>query len=84
MIQAQIRLLKDAPAPLGRAEAERVIEAQQEAVDDAFHRFLEWLGNLPSAQTPLGGWTRPAGIAADPRFDVGSWLTRIMTGRVDA
>jgi hypothetical protein len=43
MIQAQIRLLKDGASPLPLDEREEIIEAQQTAVDEAFHRFLEWL-----------------------------------------
>ena len=43
MIQAQIRLLKDVPSPLGVDERERVVEAEQAIVDGAFGRFLRWL-----------------------------------------
>ena len=43
MIQAQIRLLKDGASPLPLDEREQIIEAKQEAVDEAFGRFLAWL-----------------------------------------
>jgi hypothetical protein len=43
MIQAQIRLLKDGASPLPLDERERIIEAKQLDVDEAFRRFLEWL-----------------------------------------
>jgi hypothetical protein len=43
MIQAQIRLLKDATSPVSLQERERMIEAEQDTVDRAFDRFLEWL-----------------------------------------
>lgn len=43
MIQAQIRLLKDGDSPLSIEERERMIEAEQEAVDKAYRAFLEWL-----------------------------------------
>ena len=43
MIQAQIRLLKDGASPLPLDEREQIIEAKQEAVDEAFRSFLEWL-----------------------------------------
>jgi hypothetical protein len=41
MIQAQIRLLKDAPGGLDLAEREALAEAALALVDDAFARFLE-------------------------------------------
>jgi hypothetical protein len=41
MIQAQIRLLKDGASPLANVERERMIEAEQVVVDEAFGRFLE-------------------------------------------
>ena len=48
MIQAQIRLLKDADSPLPLDERERIIEAKQLEVDEAFRRFLAWLaGDAP-------------------------------------
>ncbi|MEJ5988488.1 hypothetical protein WG902_00695 [Ramlibacter sp. PS3R-8] len=43
MIQTQIRLLKDGDSPLPLAEREEIIETKQEAVDEAFRCFLEWL-----------------------------------------
>jgi hypothetical protein len=43
MIQAQIRLLKDGASPLPLDEREQIIEDKQEAVDEAFRGFLEWL-----------------------------------------
>jgi len=43
MIQAQIRLLKDGASPLPLDERERVIQDKQEAVDETFRSFLEWL-----------------------------------------
>ena len=49
MIQAQIRLLKDGDSPLPFDERERIIEAKQLEVDEAFRRFLAWLaGDAPS------------------------------------
>lgn len=49
MIQAQIRLLKGGEIPLGLEERERIIEAEQAIVDDAFTRFLAWLANDAAA-----------------------------------
>ena len=46
MIQAQIRLLKDGASPLPLAEREQIIQARQEAVDETFAGFLEWLADL--------------------------------------
>jgi len=43
MIQAQIRLLKEAPSPLTLEQREGLIEAEQAAVDTAFELFLRWL-----------------------------------------
>jgi pimeloyl-ACP methyl ester carboxylesterase len=45
MIQAQIRFLKDATSPLDDAERERLIEAEQAPVEEAFGHFLEWPGH---------------------------------------
>lgn len=45
MIQAQIRLLKDGTSPVPMAEREQVIEAKQDAVDQAFQGFLRWLAS---------------------------------------
>ena len=50
MIQAQIRLLKDAASSLDQAERERIVAAQQAAVDDVFARFL---GGLAGEAAPL-------------------------------
>ena len=47
MIQAQIRLLKDGASPLPMAEREQIIEEKQEAVDEAFGRFLQWISDQP-------------------------------------
>jgi hypothetical protein len=47
MIQAQIRLLKDGVSPLPFDERERLIQDKQEAVDEAFRWFLEWLAGDP-------------------------------------
>ena len=51
MIQAQIRLLKEAPAAMTLAEREQIVEAAQIVVDQAFERFLESLagGSLAGA-----------------------------------
>jgi hypothetical protein len=49
MIQAQIRLLKDAPSPLSLEDRERIIEAEQDIIEETFCRFLEWLGEGASA-----------------------------------
>ena len=57
MIQAQIRLLKDAPSPLSVEDRERIIEAEQDVIEEAFCRFLEWLGEGSGA---TGGTTRRA------------------------
>jgi hypothetical protein len=43
MIQAQIRLLKDGASRLPLDEREQIIQDKQEAVDEAFGCFLEWL-----------------------------------------
>jgi hypothetical protein len=43
MIQAQVRLLKDGASPLALDEREQIIEEKQDAVDEAFGHFLEWL-----------------------------------------
>jgi hypothetical protein len=51
MSQAQIRLLKDAPTPLGIEERERLIEAKQEAVDTAFEQVLRWLAQGDGVST---------------------------------
>ncbi len=60
MIQAQIRLLKDATSPLAMAERERLIETEQAAVDGAFSHFLEWLGRAARAllQSSANPWRR--------------------------
>ena len=50
MIQAQIRLLKDAASSLDQAERERIVAAQQAVVDDVFARFL---GGLAGEAAPL-------------------------------
>ena len=50
MIQAQIRLLKDAASSLDQAERERIVAAQQAVVDDVFARFL---GGLAGEAPPL-------------------------------
>ena len=52
MIQAQIRLLKEAASALGEGECERIIEAKRASVEVAFERFLEWLAGDP-AQTAI-------------------------------
>ena len=43
MIQTQIRLLKDASAGIDEYERERIVAAQQAAVDAIFMRFLRWI-----------------------------------------
>jgi hypothetical protein len=43
MIQTQIRLLKDASAGIDEHERERIVAAQQAAVDAIFMRFLRWI-----------------------------------------
>ncbi len=45
MIQAQIRLLKDGASELPLDERELIIQDRQEAVDEAFRCFLEWLAS---------------------------------------
>ena len=64
MIQAQIRLLKDGASPVPLDERGQILQDTQEAVDDAFRCFLEWLagGRLPVAKDVVGG--------AHPRRDV--------------
>jgi hypothetical protein len=48
MIQAQIRLLKDASASVDPAERERIVAEQQAMVDALFLRFLGWFAGQPA------------------------------------
>ena len=50
MIQAQIRLLKDGASELPLDEREEIIKDMQEAVDEAFRCFLEWLASSTAEQ----------------------------------
>jgi hypothetical protein len=50
MIQAQIRLLKDGTSRLPLDDREQIIQDKQEAVDETFRRFLEWLASSPGEQ----------------------------------
>ena len=60
MIQAQIRLLKDGTSQLPLDEREQIIQDQQEAVDEAFRCFLEWLASPPGEQA----FPSPSGFKA--------------------
>ena len=52
MIQAQIRLLKDAASTLDQAERERIVADQQAVVDDVFARFLAGLAGEAAPPAP--------------------------------
>ena len=52
MIQAQIRLLKDGASPVPLDERAKILEDKQQAVDDAFRGFLEWLARDVSTPRP--------------------------------
>ena len=47
MIQAQIRLLKEMPIEIPRAEREQMVDEEQQIVDAVFARFLAWLAGDP-------------------------------------
>jgi hypothetical protein len=53
MIQAQIRLLKDAPVAIEQPERERIVEEEQAVVNAAFEHFIDDLG---SGGTPTLPW----------------------------
>ena len=54
MIQAQIRLLKDAKHhPLGSAEREQILEQRQAMVDALFMQFLGWIAGEGIAPAEL-------------------------------
>ena len=55
MIQAQIRLLKDGASPVPLDERGQILEDKQDAVDDAFRCFLEWLAKDVSITRPAAG-----------------------------
>ena len=58
MIQAQIRLLKDGASPVSLDERGQILQDKQEAVDDAFRCFLEWLAEDASNTRPAAGTTQ--------------------------
>ena len=61
MIQAQIRLLKDGASGLPLDEREEIIRDRQEAVDEAFRDFLEWLA-LPTGEPDCLAFPIPWGL----------------------
>ncbi|NWG73541.1 MAG: hypothetical protein HXY24_02865, partial [Rubrivivax sp.] len=67
MIQAQIRLLKDGANPLPPEQRERIVDAQQAVVDDAFGHFLGWLAGdsvPPPAGATTFAWPMPSADVA--------------------
>jgi hypothetical protein len=58
MIQAQIRLLKDGASPVPLDERGQILQDKQDAVDDAFRRFLEWLAGDASSTRLAAGTTQ--------------------------